>query len=52
MKSCLYSSPDINCNDYMEGVGQEKLHKRKMETKHKNVGILQGKKLFVKSRRL
>ena len=36
MKSCMYSSPDINCNDHREGVGQGKLHTRKIETKHKN----------------
>ena len=38
MKSCMYSSPDINYNEHIEGDGQGKLRARarKIKPKHKN----------------
>jgi hypothetical protein len=50
MKSCMYSPPDINCNDHIEGFGQGKLHTRKIETKHKNSRNTRRKEIICKSK--
>jgi len=46
MKSCMYSSPDINYNDHIEGFEQGKLHKHKIETKNKKIHNTRRKEII------
>jgi hypothetical protein len=48
MNSCMYSSPDINCNIHIERVGQGKLHTHKIETKHENSRNTRMKEIICK----
>jgi hypothetical protein len=46
----MYSLPDVNKNDHIEGDGKGKLHTRKIETKNKNSRNTRRKEIICKTK--